>query len=110
MFTKLKSQAYVKYLKQLHIYITWRIILISKCLLSFATVGLLTCEVNKFEKEDEGAKHILISRKETNQYLWWSLCATDTFFGDILGRLGKGNILGDPGHGANQPGKTKEAY
>jgi hypothetical protein len=28
----------------------------------------------------------------------YTLCAADTFFGDISGRLGKGDILGDPGH------------
>lgn len=30
-----------------------------------------------------------------------TLCAEDTFFGDISGRLGKGDNLGDPGHGAD---------
>ena len=28
----------------------------------------------------------------------YTLCATDTFFGDISGTLLKGDILGDPGH------------
>lgn len=35
------------------------------------------------------------------------MCAADTFFGDISGRVGKGDILGDPGHGANQPEKPR---
>lgn len=37
----------------------------------------------------------------------YTLWAADTFFGDISGRLGKGDILGDAGHWANQPGNTK---
>lgn len=28
----------------------------------------------------------------------YTLCVADTFFGDISGRLGNGDILGDPGH------------
>ena len=28
----------------------------------------------------------------------YTLCAADTFLGDISGRLLKGDILGDPGH------------
>lgn len=35
----------------------------------------------------------------------YTLCAADTFFGDISGRLGKGDIFGDPGHGPNWPRK-----
>lgn len=28
----------------------------------------------------------------------YTLCAAETFFGDISGRLGKGEVLGDVGH------------
>jgi len=28
----------------------------------------------------------------------YTLCVADTFFGDISGRVGKDDILGDPGH------------
>ena len=34
-----------------------------------------------------------------------SICVADTFFGDISGRFGKGDILGDPGHWAKRPAK-----
>lgn len=32
----------------------------------------------------------------------YTLCAAETFFGDISGRLGKGVTLGDPGHWADK--------
>lgn len=31
----------------------------------------------------------------------YTLCTADTFLGDISGRVGKGDTLGDPGHWPN---------
>lgn len=37
----------------------------------------------------------------------YTLCVADTFFGDISGRVGKVDILGDPGHWAKWPVKRR---
>jgi len=37
----------------------------------------------------------------------YTLCVADTFFGDISGRVGKDDILGDPGHWAKWPVKRR---
>lgn len=41
--------------------------------------------------------HIEISTLDDRNGETYTLCVADTFLGDISGRLGKGDILGDPG-------------